>query len=119
MAARSRKRARRGKRRGMRALQRRGQARGKRRHGSLRIRASGRGTLKISDLSLEKQFAAPVSGDLNSDGQCDGEDVRLLLDLLLCKPDAALTDPQAADVNADGVLNAKDLTLLKQTALAA
>lgn len=87
--------------------------------GSLRIRASGRGTLKISDLSLEKQFAAPVSGDLNSDGQCDGEDVRLLLDLLLCKPDAALTDPQAADVNADGVLNGKDLTLLKQTALSA
>lgn len=85
-------------------------------HGNLLLFLNGTGTVSISDLKLEKQDAAPVTGDVDRDGRCDAADVLLVRDWLLCLPDAALPDWRAADLSADGRLDARDLTLLKRAA---
>ena len=75
---------------------------------------TGSGTVQVSHLALTRQDSEPVRGDLNRDGRCDMADVCLLRDWLICQPDAAISDWQAADLNGDGRLDACDLSLLKQ-----
>ena len=58
-----------------------------------------------------------ASGDMNRDGSCDLNDVRLLLQWLSGDTAAAPADWQAGDLDGNGRLNAADLTLLKRRLL--
>lgn len=59
----------------------------------------------------------PVQGDLNGDGKCSQEDAVQLLDWLLTKPNASLSNWEAADLNSDKKLDASDLSALKKLIL--
>ena len=61
---------------------------------------------------------APASGDPDGDGKITVEDTALLNSWIFGKPDAALTEWQAADMNQDQVIDAADLTMMKRAMLA-
>ena len=64
-------------------------------------------------LLMIRAAAAPLAGDVNTDGTPDAADARLLLSYLLTDA-AECGDAAAADLTGDGQLDARDLTLLKQ-----
>ncbi len=82
---------------------------------TLHISATGSGTVQISKLSLTKQTAAPVPGDINADGVTDSADVHLLRDRLLGIEVSG--NAAAGDMNGDRRLDARDLTLMKRMLL--
>lgn len=81
----------------------------------LTIYGNGSGAVRLDHISLKRVTAEPVSGDLNGDGQCSTADAELLVQWLLCEPEAVLPDWRAGDLNADGRLDARDLALLRRT----
>ena len=64
----------------------------------------------------EIQSVQPT-GDINADGKCTADDVKLLQQWLISAPNAKLADWKAGDMNRDGKLNAVDLSLMKQSQL--
>ena len=69
-------------------------------------------TLVTSIFSVMSVAAAPLYGDLNSDGSIDAIDYSLMKGYLFGVSN--ISDPLAADLNGDGKIDALDYALLKQ-----
>jgi len=69
-------------------------------------------TLVTSIFSVMSVAAAPLYGDLNSDGSIDAIDYSLMKGYLVGVSN--ISDPVAADLNGDGKIDALDYALLKQ-----
>ncbi len=65
----------------------------------------------------DKPYPAPVTGDVDGDGELGVTDVIQIQKWMLATPGAKLKDWKAADFNKDGVLDVFDLGLMKRALL--
>ncbi|MBQ3940352.1 MAG: dockerin type I repeat-containing protein, partial [Oscillospiraceae bacterium] len=80
------------------------------------VRFDNQNTLPTGRLKLVQ--TAPLTGDVNADGNFDLADAFLLQKWLLAVPDTQPADWKAGDFSGNGRLDAKDFALMKRALLA-